>query len=92
MNIQLDPNHKMTSDRWNFIIREKRVQKSDTKKRKKGEIYWEAILFYPKLSQAIQGWSEYFLRSGETNSLESLEDAVRALYELLGDVKGVCCG
>ena len=89
MDIQLDPKHKLTTDRWNYIIREKCIQKTDTKKRKSGEIYWKGILFYPKLSQVIQGYSEYFLRSCDANNLESLEEAVSRLCGLMRDVRAV---
>ena len=89
MNIQLDPNHKLTSDKHNYIIEKKSIIQ---KGKNKGEIAWKPILFYPRLQQALQGYSERFLREGDCNSLESLEASIHGLYELIEGVKEVCDG
>lgn len=92
MNIQLDPNHRLTSDKHNFIIEQRGIYKKDNKQGKKGEEFWTAILFYPFLYQAVRGYSERFLRESSVTTLAGLNEAVRGLQELVEDVRGVCNG
>ncbi len=87
MNIQLDPNHRLTTDKHNYIIEVMSVPK---KGKDKGKEMWSAQAFYPTLPQALQGYSERFLREGLPNSLEELNTSIRALYELCASVKEVC--
>ena len=84
MNIQLNPKHRLTSDKHNYIIEVLSIPK---KGKDKGKEMWSAQAFYPKLSQALQGYSERFLREGEANSLRELNTSIRALYGLCASVK-----
>lgn len=89
MNIQLDPNHRLTTDKHNYIIEQKCVYE---KGKNIGETYWRQILYYPQLHQAIGGYCERFLRESSVTTTQGLNEAVRGLSELVEDVKGVCCG
>ena len=89
MNIPLDHSHRLTSDKHNYILEEKRIYE---KGKDKGKIYWRQILFFPTLQQAVAGYCERFLRESELVTLEALSAAVAELRAIVEDVKGVCCG
>ena len=84
MDIILDDNHKLTSDKYNYIIKERKIyEKGD----KKGEVYWKQLFFYPKLEQAVAGYCEHFLLESSLSTLDGLGDAVRGLRSIVESIK-----
>lgn len=67
VNVRIDDNYALRSDAANWIIDEIRVNS------KTEEEYSQAVAFYPRLTQALDGLLQRKLRGGDASSLHDLK-------------------
>lgn len=74
MQIQLGENYLITTDKYNWILKEKRVTDPDhhLAKSDKAEIYYVDIGYYGKLEHLIKSLLNKELKGSEVNSVEGL--------------------
>lgn len=69
MKIKLSEDYQLTSDRYQYIIQERKVVKAG---KTKGKEYWENIGYYKKLQTALECYIDMRVRTSDKNSLTEL--------------------
>ncbi len=84
--MNLDNNHRLISDDYNFIL-QRRIP--PTKKRKERSKEWQNIGYWKDLSQALESYSRRRRRAGVNqgtlSELIALEHALSAQIEAIGE-------
>jgi len=75
MELEIDKKYRITSDKYQWIIQEKRTRK--------GKIDWKSISYYPSIEQAIQGLGELMVRLSDAKTLtDALRDVQNVATQL----------
>ena len=75
MELEIDKKYRITSDKYQWIIQEKRTRK--------GKIDWTSISYYPSIEQAIQGLGELMVRLSDAKTLtDALRDVQNVATQL----------
>lgn len=69
----------ITSDRYQFILNERKIVLSGEKK---GQAYLEAVGYYSKIDQLVSGLVHFDVRTAEIKSISSLVDKVEHVCKL----------
>ena len=70
ININLNPEWRVTSDPMNYILEQKHVRGEDAKS--PGEISWKQLSFPGTLSQALEGYQKHRTLTSDVDSLKGL--------------------
>lgn len=70
MNIQINDNYRITSDKHNVILEEKKVAE---KGKNAGQAYYKQIAFYPSLQLALKGFAKFNINFSNAESIEELQ-------------------
>ena len=85
INIPLNDNYRLSSDKYQWIIEKKRKGKD----RKTGEptIEWRGDSYHPTPTKAVQHYAHMQVRTSEastlTEALENIDEVVRSVTEAL---------
>ena len=85
INIQINDDYRLSSDKYQWIIQKKKMRKD----KKTGEKYqdWEGISFHPTPTKAVQSISQMLIRTSEaetlTEALERVDSVVTTLTQAL---------
>ena len=75
MELEIDNKYRITSDKYQWMIQEKRTRK--------GKIDWTSISYYTSIEQAIQGLGELMVRlSGAKTLTDALRDVQNVATQL----------
>ena len=75
MELEIDNKYRITSDKYQWMIQEKRTRK--------GKIDWKSISYYPSIEQAIQGLGELMVRLSDAKTLtDALRDVQNVATQL----------
>jgi len=75
MELEIDNKYRITSDKYQWMIQEKRTRK--------GEIDWKSVSYYPSIEQAIQGLGELMVRLSDAKTLtDALRDVQNVATQL----------
>lgn len=78
MSIRIEIGDKwiITSDRYQFILNEKKVVKSG---KKTGEEWLDVIGYYPKINQLISGLAHHYIHNSEIQTLNDIASKIERL-------------
>ena len=75
MELEINKKYRITSDKYQWIIQEKRTRK--------GKIDWTSISYYTSIEQAIQGLGELMVRLSDAKTLtDALRDVQNVATQL----------
>lgn len=88
MSIRIEIGDKwiITSDRYQFILNEKKVVKSG---KKAGDEWLDVIGYYPKISQLIYGLIHHHIYNSDITSFEAMATEIDRIGELCNEAFGV---
>lgn len=75
MEIKICDNYRLTSDPYNIILEQRKVNK------KNGQEYWTADSFYRTVEQALDALLQKRIRGSEATTLKELRNEVREAKE-----------
>lgn len=76
MNIRLNEDYQLTSDRLQYILQERKVS---TKGKNIGKEYWENIGYYSKLQNAIDDYVDMRVRASDAKSIAEIITHIKEL-------------
>ena len=79
IRIEIGDRYVVTSDQFQFILREKKVAKTGNNADKE---YLDTVGYYPKLSQLVSGLLHHSILTGDATAFESLAVQVERVAEL----------
>mgnify|MGYP000621432469 CR=1 FL=1 len=79
MHIQLDRDHTLSTDKYNFIISEYREQGEDTKE--PGKVVERPLTFCTSLEAALKSYSRIKALNSKATSLDELQDTLNEIDE-----------
>lgn len=79
----------ITSDSLQFILNKTKVAQSGTKK---GQDYLEAVGYYPRMSQLVNGLIHFHIRDSDVQSISALADELERIGAICGDAFTVTGG
>jgi len=82
INIKVGDKWVITSDSLQFILNKKKVAQSGIKK---GEVYLEAVGYYPRMSQLVNGLIHFQVRDSDVKSISALADELERISAMCGD-------
>ena len=84
MQININENWRISTDTHNFIIEQKSIVE---KGKSKGEVKWKQMGFYPKMHQAVEGYSRRFMLNGDETTVEELKASLAVLSKEIAAIK-----
>lgn len=82
MNIQINEEYKLVSDKYNVILQE-RYEKEDKQRNKTGEFDYKDIGYYPNVEKALQGLVRKVTLNSKSTSLKELTEEIKALHDTI---------
>ncbi|WP_211186697.1 DUF5405 family protein [Rouxiella aceris] len=82
INIPVGDKWGITSDSLQFILNKTKVAQSGTKK---GQEYLEAVGYYPRMSQLVNGLMHFHIRDSDVKSFVDLSDEVERISAVCGE-------
>ncbi len=86
IRIEVGDKWVITSDRYQFILNEKKVVKSG---KKAGEEWLDTIGYYPKINQLISGMIHHQIHNSEIQSVKAMADEIERIGELCNEAFGI---
>ena len=75
MELEINNKYRIASDKYQWMIQEKRTRK--------GKIDWKSVSYYPSIEQAIQGLGEMMVRLSDAKTLtDALRDVQNVATQL----------
>ena len=78
VRIEIGNRYVVTSDQFQFILREKKIAKAGINTDKE---YLDTVGYYPKLSQLVSGLLHHTILTGDATAFESLAVQVERVAE-----------
>lgn len=78
IRIEIGDRYVVTSDQFQFILREKKVAKTGSNADKE---YLDTVGYYPKLSQLVSGLLHHSILTGDATAFATLNAEVESLGE-----------
>lgn len=78
VRIEIGDRYVVTSDQFQFILREKKIAKTGINTDKE---YLDTVGYYPKLSQLVSGLFHHSILNGDATTFESLAVQVERVAE-----------
>lgn len=78
IRIEIGDRYVVTSDQFQFILRERKFAKSGNDA---GKEYLDTVGYYPKLSQLVSGLLHHSILTGDATAFESLAVQVERVAE-----------
>lgn len=78
IRIEIGDRYVVTSDQFQFILRERKFAKSGSDA---GKEYLDTVGYYPKLSQLVSGLLHHSILTGDATAFESLAVQVERVAE-----------
>lgn len=78
IRIEIGDRYVVTSDQFQFILRERKFAKSGNDA---GKEYLDTVGYYPKLSQLVSGLLHHSILTGDATAFESLTVQVERVAE-----------
>ncbi|AKE60922.1 hypothetical protein F384_21310 [Citrobacter amalonaticus Y19] len=78
VRIEIGDRYVVTSDQFQFILREKKIAKAGINTDKE---YLDTVGYYPKLSQLVSGLLHHTILTGDATAFESLAVQVERVAE-----------
>ena len=82
INIPVGDKWVITSDSLQFILNKTKVAHSGAKK---GQEYLEAVGYYPRISQLINGLIHFHVRDSDIKDISALSDELERIGAMCGD-------
>lgn len=82
MNIQINEDYKLVSDKYNVILQE-RYEKEDKQRNKTGEFDYKDVGYYPNVEQALKGFVRKATLNSKASSLKELTEEIKALHDTI---------
>ncbi len=79
IRISVGDNWVVTSDSYQFILNKKKTVLSGDKK---GQEYLEAVGYYSKIDQLVNGLVHFHIRSSESESISQMADELKSISKL----------
>lgn len=76
MNIRLNEDYQLTSDRLQYILQERKVS---TKGENIGKEYWDNVGYYSKLQNAIDDYIDMRVRASDAKSIAEIITHIKEL-------------
>ncbi len=86
IRIEVGDKWVITSDKYQFILNEKKVVKSG---KKAGEEWLDTIGYYPKINQLISGMIHHQIHNSEIQSVKAMADEIERIGELCNEAFGI---
>lgn len=87
MNIQINEDYKLISDKYNVILQE-RYEKEDKQRNKTGEFDFKDIGYYSTIEQDLKGFVKKATLNSKASNLKELTEEIRELYSLIKQLGG----
>lgn len=84
MNIQLNENFKIVSDKHNIIIQER--YEKESKGVKTGEFDYKDVGYYPTLDKALTGFTNKAILKSNATTLKELSTHLKEIKEIIGGI------
>lgn len=78
VHIEIGDRYVVTSDQFQFILREKKIAKTGINTDKE---YLDTVGYYPKLSQLVSGLLHHTVLTGDATAFESLAVQIERVAE-----------
>ncbi|MDM2808908.1 DUF5405 family protein [Citrobacter sp. Cpo107] len=78
VRIEIGDRYVVTSDQFQFILREKKIAKAGINTDKE---YLDTVGYYPKLSQLVSGLLHHSILTGDATAFESLAVQIERVAE-----------
>jgi len=82
INIPVGDKWVITSDSLQFILNKTKVAQSGNKK---GEVYLEAVGYYPRMSQLVNGLIHFHIRDSDVKKISALAAELERISTMCGD-------
>lgn len=82
INIPVGDQWVITSDSLQFILNKTKVAQSGTKK---GQEYLEAVGYYPRMSQLVNGLIHFHIRDSDVKNITDLANELERISAMCGD-------
>ena len=79
-NIQITDDYKITSDKYQYILKKKRVVQEGENK---GKEMWIDKLFFGTMNNMLAYLPEYFARQGDSTTLDHLGEEVERYRKII---------
>jgi hypothetical protein len=83
MNIRLSEDYQLTSDKYQYILQERKIAE---KGKQKGKERWDNVGYYSKLNQALESYIDMRVKDSDNNSVAGL---LSYLKEITKEVKAL---
>lgn len=83
MNIKIDENLRITTDKYNYIIQEKVVAKSG---KTKGKVKWKPRGYYTRIDHLCNALLNIRIRKADVSSLSGLAECIKKEIRYIGDL------
>lgn len=82
MNVQINEDYKLVSDKYNVILQEK-YEKEDKQRNKTGKFDYKDIGYYPNVEQALKGFVRKATLNSKASNLKDLTEEIKALHDTI---------
>jgi hypothetical protein len=83
MNIRLSEDYQLTSDKYQYILQERKIPE---KGKEKGKERWDNVGYYSRLNTALESYIDMRVKGSDK---QSVADLLRHLKEITKEVKAL---
>ncbi|WP_144575414.1 hypothetical protein [Bacillus cereus] len=88
MNVQINEDYRLISDKHNVILQEKYEKVDNETKEKTGEYGFKDVGYYPTLEMALKGFVKKVSLNSKATNLKELLEEIKSIRKLISELAG----
>lgn len=88
MNVQINEDYRLISDKHNVILQEKYEKVDNETKEKTGKFNFKDVGYYPTVEMALKGFLKKATLNSKANNLKELLEEIKSIRKLISELAG----
>lgn len=88
MNVQINEDYRLISDKHNVILQEKYGKVDNETKEKTGKYDFKDVGYYPTLEMALKGFVKKATLNSKATNLKELLEEIKSVKQLISELSG----
>ncbi|RWQ72960.1 hypothetical protein [Bacillus cereus] len=88
MNVQINDDYRLISDKHNVILQEKYEKVDNETKEKTGKFDFKDVGYYPTVEMALKGFLRKATLNSKATNLKELLEEIKSIRKLISELAG----
>ncbi|MGX5594657.1 hypothetical protein [Bacillus cereus] len=88
MNVQINDDYRLISDKHNVILQEKYEKVDNETKEKTGKFDFKDVGYYPTVEMALKGFLKKATLNSKATNLQELLEEIKSIRKLISELAG----